>query len=133
MTKQELISKLKDIEWEDFEVKLAKGGVPKSSWESVSAFSNTAGGWLIFGIVEQNGSFEVVGVENPAKIEHEFLNTLNGEKFNVKIRAKAYKYDFDSKAVLAFYIPISKQKPVYILQLFGKYFYTKRKRGQKGN
>ena len=50
MTKQELQNKLQDIEWEDFEVKLAIGGVPKSVWESVSAFSNTASGWLIFGI-----------------------------------------------------------------------------------
>ena len=30
MTKQELQNKLQDIEWEDFEVKLAIGGVPKS-------------------------------------------------------------------------------------------------------
>ena len=55
MTKQELQNKLQDIEWEDFEVKLAIGGVSKSVWESVSAFSNTAGGWLIFGIEEKNG------------------------------------------------------------------------------
>lgn len=54
MTKQELLNKLQDIEWEDFEVKLARGGVPKSAWESVSAFSNTAGGWLIFGVEEKN-------------------------------------------------------------------------------
>jgi predicted HTH transcriptional regulator len=113
MTKQELIERLNDIEWEDFEVKSAKGGLPKSSWESVSAFSNSSGGWLIFGIEERGNKFGIVGLSNPAKIEHEFLNTLNGEKFNVKIRAKSYKYDFDGKAILAFYIPISKQKPIY--------------------
>ena len=113
MTKQELQNKLQDIEWEDFEVKLAIGGVPKSVWESVSAFSNTAGGWLIFGIEEKNGIFNIVGVSNPSKIEHEFLNSLNGEKFNIKIRVNSYKYNFDDKIVLAFYIPISKQKPVY--------------------
>ncbi|MFH1751618.1 MAG: hypothetical protein ABH821_01620 [archaeon] len=44
MNKQELIEKLQDIEWEDFEVKEAKSEVPKNSWESVSAFSNTSGG-----------------------------------------------------------------------------------------
>ena len=64
MTKQELQNKLQDIEWEDFEVKLAICGVPKSVWESVSAFSNTAGGWLIFGIEEKNGIFNIVGVSN---------------------------------------------------------------------
>jgi len=113
MTNKELLDKLQDIEWEDFEVKLARGGVPKSAWESISAFSNTAGGWLVFGVEEKNNNFAIVGVENPSKIEHEFLNTLNGEKFNVKIRVDAYKYNFDDKIVLAFYIPISKQKPVY--------------------
>ena len=40
MNKKELIHKLQDIEWEDFEVKEAKSEVPKDSWESVSAFSN---------------------------------------------------------------------------------------------
>ncbi|WP_066161410.1 RNA-binding domain-containing protein [Aliarcobacter skirrowii] len=117
MTKQELQNRLQDIEWEDFEVKLAIGGVPKSVWESVSAFSNTSGGWLIFEIEEKNGIFNIVGVSNPSKIEHEFLNSLNGEKFNIKIRVKSYKYNFDNKIVLAFYIPISKQKPVYFNSL----------------
>ncbi len=50
MKKQELIKKLQDIEWQDFEVKEAKSAVLKNSWETVSAFSNTAGGWLIFGV-----------------------------------------------------------------------------------
>ncbi len=50
VNKQELINKLNDIEWEDFEVKEAKTDIPKSAWETVSAFSNTAGGWLLFGI-----------------------------------------------------------------------------------
>jgi len=43
MNKQKFIQKLGDIEWEDFEVKEAKLEVPKNSWDTVSAFSNTAG------------------------------------------------------------------------------------------
>ena len=43
MNKKELIEKLEDIEWEDFEVKEAKTEIPKSVWATVSAFSNTAG------------------------------------------------------------------------------------------
>lgn len=46
MTKEELIARLKDIEWEDFEVKTAKSELPKSVAESVSAFANTQGGWI---------------------------------------------------------------------------------------
>ena len=36
MTKDELVAKLRDIEWEDFEVKAAKSELPKNVWESVS-------------------------------------------------------------------------------------------------
>ncbi len=32
MTKEELLNKLNDIEWDDFEVKDASGGIPKSMW-----------------------------------------------------------------------------------------------------
>jgi len=45
MTREELIQKLNDIECEDFEVKQAKTAVPKNVRETVSAFSNTSGGW----------------------------------------------------------------------------------------
>ena len=46
MTKDELLSRLQDIEWEDFEVKSASRELPKNIWESVSAFSNGSEGGL---------------------------------------------------------------------------------------
>ena len=113
MNKAELIAKLVDLEWEDFEVKEAKGEVPKSSWETVSAFSNTSGGWLVFGIKQTGKTFEITGVRNPEKIEQDFLNTLNSDKFNVHVATKQQKYHIDGKTVLAFYVPVSGKKPVY--------------------
>ena len=114
MTKQQLIDKLNDLEWEDFEVKAAKGQVPKSSWETVSAFSNTAGGWLVFGVEQNNQKFIIDGLNNPEKIEQDFLGTLRGkQKFNISINPTCKKYSIDGKVVLAFYIPVSKYKPVY--------------------
>ena len=52
-TNEELLARLNDIEWNDFEVKEASGGLPKSMWETVSAFSNTEGGWIILGVKEK--------------------------------------------------------------------------------
>ena len=80
----------------------------------MSAFTNTGGGWLVFGIYQQKDEFEVVGVTDPEKIEHSFITTLrSNQKFNVRIDPICKKYAFDDKTVLAFYIPISAQKPVY--------------------
>lgn len=119
MNKQELIQKLQDIEWEDFEVKEAMREVPKNSWETASAFANTAGGWLIFGVKKTGKNFEVVGVEHPENIERDFLTALRGEKFNNKIPSTAKKYDINGKTVLGFYIPSAeaKAKPVYFNSL----------------
>ena len=69
MTKEELITHLQDIEWEDFEAKEAKDKVPSNVWESVSAFSNTSGGWIVFGVKQEGKKFEVQGVSPGILIE----------------------------------------------------------------
>ena len=113
MTQEHLVQKLKDIEWEDFEVKAARSEVPKTAWETVSAFANTRGGWLIFGVKQSGKTFEVQGVNNPEKVEQDFINTLRSDKFNVRLLPKCEKYQFPEGIVLGFYIPISDKKPVY--------------------
>ena len=113
MTKEELIQKLTSLEWEDFEVKAAKSELPKSVWETVSAFSNTSGGWIVLGVKEEGNDFEIAGVRNAEKLELDFLNTLRGTKFNVFVGTKQEVYQFGDKTVLAFYVPVHKNKPVY--------------------
>ena len=116
MNKKDLIKKLEDIEWEDFGVKEAKKNIPKNSWETVSAFSNTSGGWLIFGVKKNGKKYAIIGISNPEKIEQEFTTVLRGgSKFNKIIEVKCKKYQFDGKTVLGFYIPqkSAKDKPVY--------------------
>lgn len=114
MTKGELIDKITELEWEDFEVKKAESSVPKSSWETVSAFSNSSGGWLIFGVEQVGKTFKILGVENSEKTEQDFLATLRGgEKFNCIITPDCKRYNFDNKIVLAFYFYPSAHKPIY--------------------
>lgn len=119
MTKEELLSRLNGIEWNDFEIKEAKNNVPKTAWETVSAFSNSYGGWIVFGVKEQRAggksTYEIQGVDNAEKIEQDFVTVLrSNSKFNQRISVQTAKFDIGGKAVLAFYIPMSEYKPVYI-------------------
>ncbi|MDD5871215.1 MAG: putative DNA binding domain-containing protein [Bacteroidales bacterium] len=119
MTKEELLSRLNGIEWNDFEIKEAKNEVPKTVWETVSAFSNSYGGWIVFGVKEKRAggksTYEIQGVENTEKLEQDFVTVLRSNgKFNQRISVQTIKFDIDKKVVLAFYIPMSEYKPVYI-------------------
>jgi len=113
MTKEELIQKLSNLEWEDFEVKKAKGELPKSVWETVSAFANTSGGWLVLGVEEKGKDFIISGVENAEKLQQDFLDTLRSNKFNVFVPTQQDLIYIEGKTVLSFYIPVHKNKPVY--------------------
>lgn len=113
MTKEELVNKLGDLEWEDFEVKSAQGGLPKSAWETVSSFANTFGGWILFGISQVGKTFEVQGLSNPEQIEQDFLNTIRGGKFNAFVSTRQQRFQMEGKSILGFYIQPSKYKPIY--------------------
>ena len=113
MTRDDLLKRLQDIEWDDFEVKQAKGELPKNIWETVSAFCNSSGGWIVLGVSQQGKQFEITGVSNAEKLEQHFFNVLRSQKFNVILMANAHKYLIEGKTVLAFFVPSSIQKPVY--------------------
>ena len=113
MTKEELLNRLSDIEWDDFEAKEAKSELPKSVWETVSAFANTSGGWIVLGVKQNGKKFEVSGVDNAEKLEQDFLGTIRSQKFNVIVDVKSKLYHIDGRKVLAFHIASSPQKPIY--------------------
>ena len=125
MTKEELLQKLTEIEWDDFECKAAQDKLPEDVWATVSAFSNTSGGWIVFGVRQQGKRFDIQGVNNGEKTESDFLNTLrNGQKFNLRLSASGQKYDFDGKLVLAFFVPSAIVKPVYFGNPINTYIRT---------
>lgn len=125
MTKDELLQKLADIEWDDFECKAAQDKLPEDVWATVSAFSNTSGGWIVFGVRQQGKQFEICGVNHGEKTESDFLNTLrNGQKFNMRLSATGKKYNFDGKLVLAFFVPSAIVKPIYFGNPINTYIRT---------
>ena len=95
MTKEELIDRINDIEWEDFEAKEAKSELPKNIWKTVSAFANTSGGWIVLGIKQNGKKFEISGVDNAEKLEQDFQGTLRSQKFNEAVDAKSMLYHID--------------------------------------
>lgn len=117
MTKEELLNRLNDIEWKDFEVKEASGGIPKSMWETISAFSNTAGGWIVLGVKEkktENGTnYTLTGVSNAEKVEQDVTVVLRSRtKFNFPISGRCKKFKIEDKTILLFEIPLSPHRPI---------------------
>ena len=52
LTMADILEKLKSGERVDVECKAAESTVPKSAYESYSAFANTNGGYIFLGILE---------------------------------------------------------------------------------
>ena len=77
MNKVELLNRLIDIEWDDFEAKDAHSELPKTVWETVSAFSNMSGGWVVLGVSQKSKKFEITGVENPGNFPLPISELLN--------------------------------------------------------
>ena len=117
MDRDELIERLKGYEWTDVEFKEARKSVPKSAYETVSAFSNTEGGWLVFGVRDRGGGFELVGVLQVDKVQNDFLSALRaGQKLNRVISVHEQMFDYDGKTILVFHIPEARRqdKPIYL-------------------
>ena len=115
MNQDELIARLNKYEWNDVEFKKAQRGVPASAYESVSAFANTSGGYLVFGVQDNHGSFEIVGVIEVDKVQNDFLSCLRaGNKFNCSISVQESTIEHENKTLLAFYIPEARRqnKPI---------------------
>ncbi len=115
MTLKELKKLITGIEWTDVEFKESRKSLPKSVWETVCSFSNTDGGYIILGIKETDGQFSVSGIDNPEKIQSDFLTTLRGKKFNIQLSSKGYLLKLSGKQVLVFKISSMPRqaKPIY--------------------
>ncbi|NQU64736.1 MAG: putative DNA binding domain-containing protein, partial [SAR324 cluster bacterium] len=117
MTEQEILELLNQHEWKDVEFKEARTAVPKSAYESVSAFANTEGGLLVFGVKKDGSDFEVVGVVDVDKVQNDFLTSLRQkDKISRIIEVQEGLENLAEKDLLVFYIPEANRtdKPIYL-------------------
>ena len=117
MTQDELIELLRKHEWRDVEFKEAQRKVPRDAYETVSAFANTEGGHLVFGVRKSGREMEIVGVLDVDKVQNEFLSTLRQpDKISVVVDVQEDLRKHDESDLLIFYVPEvhRSQKPVYL-------------------
>jgi ATP-dependent DNA helicase RecG len=97
----------------EVEAKAAKGGLPKSVRETLSAFSNTRGGTLILGLSEDDG-FMTVGLSDPAKLAAD-LATMCATELVPAVRPLIQTHSLDGHAVVSAEIPelARSDKPCY--------------------
>ena len=102
------------------EAKKALGGLPKSLWESYSAFANTNGGIILLGVEElADKTLSVVDLPDPEKLVADFWNGVNNRKLiNVNILTDKNVQIIESQGnrILMIEVPRAnrKDKPVYL-------------------
>ena len=133
MDAQELRQLITKPEWADVEVKAAAKQYPKSALDSVSAFANSGGGFLIFG-VDENKPNPIQGVQDVDQVQNAFIGILKDtKKFNHDIRFSADLMELDGKNILVFQIEeaLRNEKPIYLNGDMKKTFLRKGGRDDK--
>lgn len=117
MTREELLARLQSIEWNDIEFKEASWAVPRDALSTVSAFANTEGGYLVFGVKQTNGTFEITGVIEADKVQNDFLGQVRDRnKVSALLPIEGQLHTLDEGTVIVFYVPEAKrnEKPVFL-------------------
>lgn len=124
MQKESIGDLLKYGEHISLECKKAEGSLPKSLWETYSAFANTVGGTILLGIEENpkvkdiSQRFCIGTIKNPDQLLKDFWNTVNSEKVssNVLVSADVSVEQYDGQTIIRIDVPQASyhQRPVYI-------------------
>jgi ATP-dependent DNA helicase RecG len=104
---------------QELEFKSAADGLPKNVWESVSAFANTDGGYIVLGVSEGKEGAVISGIKNADRQIQDFWNQHNNpQKLNVPIctNADVTRSQVEGKTLIIIQVPRASrtQKPVYI-------------------
>ena len=103
------------------EAKKARGGLPRSIWETYSAFANTLGGIILLGVIEdEHKQLEAVGVPDPDLLVKEFwniVNNVNKVSVNILSASDVSVESVDEKSIVVINVPRAQRadRPVYLL------------------
>ena len=114
----DVLDRLQETEALDWEIKEARGGIPGSIWETISAFANTHGGWLILGVSEKTNPPTVVGVADPRSMVRQLHELMrNRAKISEPVcgACDIQTIDVEAKQIVAVRVPAAnrRQRPVY--------------------
>jgi len=114
----EILASINLNEGDDLEFKSAKGGLPKSLWETYSAMANSQGGVILLG-VEDDGT--VSGLKNVAGLKKNFWDTVNNRgKVNINLLKPndVTEINHPNGTLLPIHVPRADryQRPVFIGQ-----------------
>ncbi|MBQ2017971.1 MAG: putative DNA binding domain-containing protein, partial [Alistipes sp.] len=105
----------------EVEFKSAKGGFPRSLWETYSAFANTQGGVIVLGVKERDGRFALDGLtlEQVRKYKKEFWDNVNNKAHcsaNILRDEDVQDGEYNGSYVLVFNVPRAPRSkiPVYL-------------------
>ncbi len=103
------------------EAKKAVGGLPRSIWETYSAFANTGGGVILLGVAENKKDKRLYPVDlpDPQRLIAQFLELVNDPRIvnrNLLRPKDVAVEEVDGKEIVVIRVPRAtrKQKPVYI-------------------
>ena len=96
MNRTELLQRLDGTEWLDFELKSAQGGVPDDAFKTLSAFANSGGGWLVFGVADRDDGYDVQGIADVDRFQNDLLSACrssNKLRRAVSIHPRLFRFD----------------------------------------
>ncbi|MBQ1376743.1 MAG: putative DNA binding domain-containing protein [Lachnospiraceae bacterium] len=102
------------------EAKKALGGLPKSIWETYSAFANTLGGLILLGVEEyKDRSLHPVDLPDPEGMIREFWALVNDPRkasINILSSGDVYQAEAEGNHIIVINVPRADRtdKPVYI-------------------
>lgn len=116
-----LLNRATSYESTTLEFKSAKGGFPRSFWETYSSFANTQGGVIYLGVKEKNHEFIIDGLSSMQIKAYEKelwdgLNNRNKVSANILRDDDVKEIPFEDSFILEITVPRAalSQRPIYL-------------------